>query len=291
MAVAIAGLCMAAPIAHAQRVAAATAGLTALDANGSASSARPDSGVRASNRIHIGPFSIPRRDSSWWVPFTSTVLPGTGQALLGQHRFVAYLAVEAFTLLGYVNQENEATRERNRYRTLASDVARAFFPGAHPVGTWAYYESMEHYVESGAFDRIPGGALTPESDETTFNGAMWLLARRTYWRDPNVQPATTSGEYQNSINLYIARAVQPEFSWSWRNAQLEQDLYRRSINRANQAYRDARAQLGWLIANHLLSTVDAFVTLRFRGGAGAQGGPTSMSASIPWAPFGRPVGR
>ncbi len=290
----IAAICMAAPLANAQRVASASAGLTAvaaLSADGSAVKAFPDSGVAASNRIRIGPFSIPRRDSSWWVPFTSTVLPGTGQALLGQHRFVAYLAVEAFTLLGYVNQQSEATRERNRYRALASDVARAFFPGSHPIGTWTYYESMEHYVESGAFDRIPGGALTPESDETTFNGAMWLLARRTYWRDPNVQPATTSGEYQNSINLYIARAVQPEFSWSWRNAQLEQDLYRRSISRANQAYRDARTQLGWLIANHLLSTVDAFVSLRIRGGAGAQGGPTAMSASIPWAPFGRSSGR
>jgi hypothetical protein len=281
-------LAVTAPAARAQRADAAISGLVVPEPAVVSQPASADS-TAAPKRIRIGPISILRRDSSWWVPLTSTIVPGTGQALLGQHRFIAYLAVEAFTLLGYVNQENEAARERDRYRELASDVARAAFPGAHPVGPWAYYESMEHYLQSGVFNRLPGGDLFPESDSTTFNGAMWALARRTYWQNPDVQPATNSAAYQNAINLYIARAVRPEYSWSWSNAQLSQDLYRRSIDRANQAYRDARTQLGWLIANHLLSTVDAFVTLRLRGGAGATAaaGPNSMSASIPWAPFGR----
>ena len=46
-----------------------------------------------------------RGDSSWWVPLASALLPGTGQALLRQDRFVAYLAAEAFALFSYFNEE------------------------------------------------------------------------------------------------------------------------------------------------------------------------------------------
>ena len=66
---------------------------------------------------------IPRRDSSWWVPLASTVLPGAGQALLGQSRFVAYFAVEGYILVDYLNQASIETRERARSRALAHDVS------------------------------------------------------------------------------------------------------------------------------------------------------------------------
>lgn len=236
----------------------------------------------------ISPVSIPRRDSSWRVPLASLVLPGAGQLLLGQDRFVAYLAVEGFALLGFIDQSREARRERDRYRGLARDIARSSFPGSRPVGPWAYYETMEHYIESGVFDRFPGGEFSPETDQSTTNGALWLLARQTYWRSPSVEPDHASAEYRRAIAMYIDRAVRPEFRYSWRNAQLEQDLYRRSIAHANQAYRDATTQVAMLIANHLLSGIDAFVTLRLRGGLGASGPPASLSASLRWAPFGRP---
>ena len=250
--------------------------------------------VRTPSKIRLGPLAIPRRDSSWWVPLTSAVVPGTGQALLGQHRFIAYMAVEAFAVLGYVNQRNEALRGRDQYQAQARDVARVLFPGSRPVGPWSYYESMEHYLEIGVFDRFPGGEFTPESDESTFNGDMWRLARETYWRDPAVTPDKNSQQYRSAIGFYIARAVTPEYRWSWRNAQLEQNLYRRTILNTNQSYRDANQQLGFLIVNHLLSAVDAFVTIRLRGGAGAVipgAQATSLSATLPWAPFGRPVTR
>lgn len=257
-------------------------------------SGAPDDSVRTPSKIRLGRLAIPRRDSSWWVPLSSAIVPGTGQALLGQNRFIAYLAVEAFAVLGYFSQHNEALRGRDQYRAQAREVARALFPGNRPIGLWAYYESMEHYLESGVFDRFPGGEFTPESDESTFNGDMWRLARATYWRDPAVTPDKNSQEYRNAIGFYITRAVTPEYRWSWRNAQLEQDLYRRAILNTNQAYRDANLQLGFLIANHLLSAVDAFVTIRLRGGAGAVvsgARPTSLSATLPWAPFGRPESR
>ena len=247
-----------------------------------------DSAARPSPGLRRGLLALPRRDSSWWVPLASTVLPGAGQALLGQDRSVAYLAVEGFALLGFLDQTNAARRERDRYRGLARDIARSAFPGSRPIGPWAYYELMEHYIESGVFDRFPGGEFSPETDQSTSNGAAWLLARQTYWRSPDIEPDHASAEYRRAIAMYIDRAVRPEFRYSWRNAQLEQDLYRRSITQANQAYRDATTQVALLIANHLLATVDAYVTLRLRGSLGAPGNRASLSASLPWAPFGRP---
>lgn len=247
----------------------------------------PPAGLRSPRRL-VAP-RIPRRDSSWWVPLASALVPGAGQKLLGQDRFVAYLAVEGFALISFVNQDAEATRERNRSRALAHEVARALFPGDRPVGSWEYYELMEKaaWIESGVYNRFPGGEFSPEADRTTYNGWLWFDIRQRFWRDPNVEPDHASAEYRNALNEYLARGIRPEYRWSWRNAQLEQDVFRASIRHKNAAARAARTQLAVLAANHLLATIDAFVTLRLRGGAGAGGGSTALVATVPWPSLGR----
>lgn len=216
-----------------------------------------------------------------WAPVASLILPGAGQGLLRQDRFVAYLALEAWAVLEVANQRTEWRRQRNRYRALARDVARSLYGPTFPVGTWAYYESMEKYVESGVFDRLPGGDVDPDLNPETFNGAMWLLARRTYWTDPDIPPSISTPEYRRAINFYLDRAVRPEFRWSWRAAQLEQDIYVRTIRRSNTAFREARAALGIVLANHLLSAVDAFATLRVQGLEGTAGHGVILRGAVP----------
>src|SRR5262249_6721196 len=156
-------------------------------------------------------------------------------------------------------------------RSLAANVARAIFPGPHPVGNWAYYELMEkpQWIESGVYNRFPGGTFSPEVDLSTYNGALWLDVRQRYWTDPNVQPGPSSDAYKRAIAEYQARAITDAFRWSWRNAQLEQDIYRQMVRQKNQANRDATMQLEVLAANHVLSAVDAFISVRLRGGLGA----------------------
>jgi len=215
------------------------------------------------------------------APLASLLLPGTGQALLHQDRFVAYLAVEAWAVLEFANQRTEARRQQTRYRDLARDVARALYGPSRPVGAWAYYESMEHYVESGVFDRLPGGDVDPELDVQTYNGAMWQLARQTFWTDPTIPPLSSTAEYRNAMNFYLDRAVRAEYRWSWRDAQLEQDIYVRTIRRSNTAYSKARNALGLVIANHLLSSVDAFVTLRIEGLEGGDGRGFALVGRLP----------
>lgn len=230
-----------------------------------------------------GPLLSP--DSAWWVPLSSTLLPGLGQIRLGQNRFVAYLAVEGYALLGWASGQAAVRREVRTFRALARDVGRAFVDGNQAIGSWDYYESMEKFIESGVYDRTLGtGVFSPENDLETFNGNVWLKARQLNWSNPDVEPPRNSAEYQLAKSYYDSLSVKANFRWSWRNAQLEWDDYRQSIRRKNDASREARHYLALVAVNHLLSTVDAFVTLRLRGGLGAPGNPGTsylLSAQVP----------
>jgi hypothetical protein len=199
-----------------------------------------------------------------WAVLASAVVPGSGQALLRQDRVIAYLAVEAYAWVRYAADAREGRRARARYRTLASEVARRPFSVVRPAGDFDYYERMEQYAESGVFDVIAGGELDPEPDTSTANGATWLLARETYWSDPWTPPPRESQEYVRAETFYRDRAIRPDYRWSWTNAQLEYSEFRRTIRRSNNAYRASLQDLGLVIANHALSTVDAFITVRLR---------------------------
>lgn len=242
--------------------------------------------ARAEQAPATPPFIRPLRDTKAratpWSILTSAVVPGTGQALLSQDRVVAYLAVEAYSWARYAADVREGRDARSTYRNLASQVARAPFSATRPVGDFDYYERMEKFVESGAFDAVPGGDLDPEPDTTTANGAIWLLARQTYWSNPSVPPPRDSSEYKFALEFYRGRAVGPEFRWSWSNARLEYAEFRRTIHRSNNAYRNSLEDLGLVIANHALSTVDAFVTVRLRRHVEGSAQQYQLTGSLPF---------
>jgi hypothetical protein len=217
----------------------------------------------------------------WVAPIFSALVPGGGQLRLGQDRFAVYAAVEAYGWVRYLRHRADGRRARDGYRALAAEVARSLFtPNGRP-GSFEYYESMEKYLESGVFDMSDEADLQPEQDVSTFNGFLWRRARETFWEDPEVSPPPDSRAYEQAIAYYQERAVTDEFRWSWRDAQLEYDLFRRTIAGSNQSYRQAVQDLGVILANHVLSTVDAFVTLRLHARPGAAAPGYGFSASIP----------
>jgi hypothetical protein len=205
--------------------------------------------------------------------------------MLGQDRGIAYFAIEGYAWLRYASDVREAREQRNAYRRLAADVARVFFSPDLQTGDFEYYERMETFVESGVFDMLPGDVVEPETDTETFNGSLWLRARSTFWEDPATPPPPSSGAYQAALSYYEARAIQPGFRWSWRDAQLEQDLFRRTITRSNDAFRRSIQDLGVVIANHALSTVDAYVSVRLRR-INTASNAVGVVATIPWSPRG-----
>lgn len=222
----------------------------------------------------------------WWAPLASAAAPGSGQALLGQKRWLPYLALELWAWLQYVDVRREGSRRRREYQSLARDVARSRYPGPYPVGDFEYYEHMLKNAESGEFDRLPGGDLDPETDTTTYNGRRWLDARRLFWEDPNNAPSPESPAFLRAMEFYEINAIPPAYRWSWRSAQVEYDVFRRTIVRSNLAYKRSVEYLGVIIANHALSSVDAFVTLRLRTREGMPGylrleGELPMTSILP----------
>ena len=219
---------------------------------------------------------------SYWAIAASAAIPGAGQALLGERRFLPYAAFELFSWVQYAAHARDARVRRDDYRALASTVARGRFSTERPTGDFDYYERLEHYLESGRFDANSGGNIDPESDTSTFNGSIWFLARRTFWKDVNVDPARSSDEWQLAERFYRRRAYHDAYLWSWRNAQLEFDEYRRLIRGANDANRRSVQDLGIIIANHTLSVVDAFVTIRVRRRVAATGERQEVSVTLPF---------
>ena len=251
----------------AQAVAMQVAGISRSDAS------HPDSTAKSASRA--------RREPSILVATAASALvPGTGQALLGSRRAIAYAVAEGIGWIAYTRQMRDGDRQRALYRDLSRTVARAQFVPNGPAGDWDYYERMEKFIASGAYDAVPGGEVDPEQDPGTYNGSMWLLARQTYWRDPNNAPTTLSPEYQSALGFYEHRAVPPALQWSWAGAAEGFQRYRRSIAASNSAFRQAEQTAGLVLANHILSAVDAYVSLRLRASRDSHG-RTSLTASIP----------
>jgi hypothetical protein len=240
----------------------------------------------ASERSLRPPSAAAREVGPWWAPIASAVLPGSGQALQRRGRAVPYLAAETYLLAQYLAARDEGRQRRSQFRSLAR-VARMPYSTSFPSGGFEYYESMEHFVESGVFDLNPGGDLEPETDTATFNGASWRLARQTFWENPDVPPPRESEAFRSAVDFYQRRAVRPEFRWSWRNAQLEQDLFRRTVQGSNNAFRLSSQYLAVLIANHALSAVDAFVRLRLTRRLNSEQ-RWGVGGTVDWAPLGRP---
>jgi len=199
-------------------------------------------------------------------PLVSLIVPGAGQLMGGQDRGAVYLATEIYLVSRFMQLNREASRESERFHTLAYDIARRAFSPMRRDTVFEYYEQMEKFAESGRYNASPGAGFTPETDLRTYNGSVWLLARRTLWPDPDVLP--DSGLYWRAVDFYRARAVGPGFQWSWRNHSLEHEVFRETIRRSDDGFRRAQNQVGILLANHVVSAVDALISNRLAAVAG-----------------------
>ena len=247
------------------------------------------------------PSAADRRRAPLWAAAASAVVPGAGQALLRQPHGIVYAALEAYMWLSAREARRFSNAQAAEYRDIARTIARRDAPGAKPDGDWDYYERLEKLcgstlqfntrcLSSGVYDRVPGGDVDPELDINTYNGQIWAQARRTYGPG-GAEPAPGSAAYRLAIAEYAERAEKPEFYWSWVNQQQQQDVYRQAIQTSNDKWHEYLRDKNVIIANHVLSMVDAFVTVRVRryGRPGvARERRTGLEASVPWAPFGRP---
>lgn len=195
----------------------------------------------------------------------SALLPGAGQYLLHNDRWVPYIAFEVWGWLSFLDRRGDARSLAGDYRDLAWSVARRISVGERRDTIFEYYEAMTHFSSSGTWDRDPQtSGVQPELDASTFNGDLWALARSLYFPGGgNYQPG--SAPYEQALGYYLVRAIPPTFSWAWGDSNLEQESFRELIRRSDDAYRSSTQVLGLILINHLVSAVDALVIGRLQG--------------------------
>lgn len=219
-------------------------------------------GRPAASQVPDSTAAVKGRWPFWVRPAASFFVPGSGQILAHQDRAAIYIGTEVYGLTRFIQLTLASHSDAARFRDLAFQVARGAFSPTRRDTVFEYFETMQRFVESGQFDRDPGPAFAPEIDTTTYNGSVWLTARRTYWRDPNVPPDPQSLEYARAVQFYDGHAVGPGFVWSWRSSEQQLSVFRETIRKSDGAFRNAQNQLGILLANHLVSAVDALISSR-----------------------------
>lgn len=194
--------------------------------------------------------------------FASAVLPGAGQYYVKADRWPPYLAVEGWAWVKYFQRRAHGRRLERHYRDLAWAVARRIGTESRRDSVFTYYEAVGQFRESGLFDANPATSeLDPEPDSTTFNGVTWRRARALFLRGGAV-PQPGSVEYERALAYYRVNAIPPGYVWSWRNSDLEHEEFREAISRSDEAFRSGTRMLGVILANHLVSAVDALVLSR-----------------------------
>jgi hypothetical protein len=195
------------------------------------------------------------------APALSLVLPGGGQHVLGQTRKWVYFALEVGAWALYVERRRAGGDYRDRYRDFAWTQARV--QSAPRVdGDFEYYERLSQWTRSGAFDRdAVAGGVQPELDATAFNGSVWSLAAAIYLSG-NTGAPDTDPAYPSALDYYARRAYSTEMLWDWSGVPGAQSEFSGLVDASDRRFRQATSLLGVVIANHLLSGVDAFVSSR-----------------------------
>ena len=196
----------------------------------------------------------------------SGVLPGWGQRRLDKARWWGFLAVEVVGWGFLFERQRTGHDFRTRYRDLAWFVARRGTLGERMDGDFEYYEALGEYRASGAFDADPYmGGVQPETDITTFNGAIWSLANEIFLAPgPEGTPGPGSSEYDQAMEYYAGRSIGPGFQWDWNDDEVSRAEYDRLIRRSDAALRRVTTVVGVILANHLAAAFDAFITARLR---------------------------
>ena len=210
--------------------------------------------------------AVPETISPTRALLYSGAIPGWGQRRLDKARWWGFLAVEVVGWGLLFERQRTGHDFRTRYRDLAWFVARRGTLGERMDGDFEYYEALGKYRASGALDADPYmGGVQPETDTTTFNGAIWSLANEIFLVPGEEGPlGPGSPEYEHAMEYYASRSIGPEFQWDWNGDEVSRAEYDRLIRRSDAALRQVTTVVGVILANHLAAAFDAFITARLR---------------------------
>jgi hypothetical protein len=182
---------------------------------------------------------------------------------LKDQRWVPYIALEAFGWLSYAHQKSRGRALERDYRDLAWNVARRVCDCNRRDTVFSYYEAMSELDESGFFDadRFTDG-VQPETNPQRYNGQQWERAKALHLSGQEPVPGTAA--YDSALAYYQRNAVPDGYRWDWRESPFEQEAFNRLIAQSDDALRTATRALGLILANHVVSAIDALVTARLQ---------------------------
>lgn len=192
----------------------------------------------------------------------SIAVPGAGQLRAGQRRGWAYLAVEALAWAGWAERRYRGRQLQGRYRDVAWERARLQV-GPRVDPEWAYYETLTKWMRSGGYDVDAAPGLQPEMDPSTYNGSIWALARGLFLPEGGDMGPSTPG-WERALDYYRRRAWDDRFLWDWSSDPGARQEFTNIIASSDDRFRQATHVLGVILANHVVSGVDAYLT----GGVG-----------------------
>lgn len=196
--------------------------------------------------------------------FLSLALPGVGQHVLGQRRKWIYAAIEVVGWAAFLERRSAGGEYRDRYRDFAWEQGRVQ-TGSRMDGDFDYYETLSKWASSGAFDTDAGlSGVQPEMDTATYNGSIWSLASQIFIPGGGPVPETDPA-FQSALGYYMERAYGTEFLWDWSTSPGGRQELAGLIEASDDRFRQATTALGMVIANHLASAVDAYLSTRGRG--------------------------
>lgn len=199
----------------------------------------------------------------------SALAPGAGQYLQKADRWVPYAVLEVWAWITFLDRRRDSRDLSRRYRDLAWSVARRVSTGARRDTVFDYYETMSRFAASGSFDAdLQRSGVQPDPDSTTFNGDLWLLARALFFPGGAAYPEG-SPEYQRALGYYQRHAIPSSFAWAWGDSNLEQRVFGELMRGSDGAYRTATQLLAVIMANHLVSAIDALVLARLERASAA----------------------
>jgi hypothetical protein len=234
----------------------------------------------------------------------SAVVPGSGQLWRGQKRGFAYIAAEAAAVTAWGFFSNEGHNNEDEYADFARENAREtaanwddyWIPIKDRIqpwikGDWDYYEHMSQYRRSGRYDRDLNSDyhvtsnirdLDPETEwDDSFNYRQWGISRINYLRPDPENPEVYVGTSADTVaakEYYAAIAVTEAYAWDWGPPEFggtaNRNQFARIIDDANSAFRKASFSVGMLLANHVVSTVDAYISVKTYNSK--LGGPTGL---------------
>jgi hypothetical protein len=210
----------------------------------------------------LGPPAGPGSPSALGLAIRSLAVPGWGQRTADRGYWWLYTGIDALALGGVVHQRREGARHRTAYRDLAWEVARTpVWVGPRRDGPWSYYEQMGKWSASGHFDRRPDlEQLHPETNEETFNGMIWRLARDLHL--PADAGALDAGNpaYQQALAYYRNRAVPPDLQWDWQGQEESRSRFRTLIQVSDEAFRGATTFVGVALVNRFISGAEVWIS-------------------------------